>query len=232
MNANISVLQLNKLKSEFKAHLHDGHPEWTDNTISMIGLDAFFALNNSVGIDFWANLVSDELLLSARDRIFEYLESTQTSGNSNERANGCLSAMRYLKQFLDAKHPTLANDWSGKVISDVYLKSDFQAWMKKQKQSNGDSYSPNTINAYTTALKNLTVKLELGDAVYSDLFFYTSLEEFKIAHANILGAPKLAAVEQANGNKAYSSGLVMYERFLKALGEPSAWIFQGNPKIL
>ncbi len=230
MSASISVVQLNNLRNEFKSHLRNTHPEWTDSTLSTIGSDAFFALNNNVGVDFWSSLIDEESLISARNKIRDYLENARSSGRPDERADGYLSALRHLKQFLDTTYPTLATDWSGKTISDVYLKSDFQAWMKKQRKSNGESYSPNTINAYTTALKNATGRLGLGNSVYPDLFYYSSTEEFEVAHSIILDAPNFEEVDIAAGNKAYSNGMVIYARFLKELGEPSAWIFQGNPK--
>lgn len=230
MNANISIVQLNNLRSEYKAYLRIAHSDWSDSALSAIGADAFFALHNNVGVDFWASLVDEESLLAARDKIRDYLTTAKASGNAEERADGYLSALRHLKQFLDEKHPTLASDWSGKTISDVNLKADFQSWMKKQKKSTGDRYSSNTINAYTTALKNATGKLGLGDVVYSDLFYYTSLDDFAAARKLILAADQFDEVNQAAGNKAYSNGMVMYEQFLKELGEPSAWIFQGNPK--
>ncbi|MDR3296308.1 MAG: hypothetical protein LBT26_10870 [Clostridiales Family XIII bacterium] len=205
MNANISVIQLNSLRSEFKAYLRSTYPEWNDSTVSTIGSDAFFALNNNVGVDFWASLVDEESLIAARDKIRDYLESEKGSGRADERADGYLSALRQLKQFLDAKHPTLATEWSGKAISDVNLKADFQAWMKKQKKSDGESYSPNTINNYTTALKNATARLGLDDSVYTDLFYYTSENEFEAAHKTILAAPNFEEVDTAASNKAYSS---------------------------
>lgn len=230
MSASISVVQLNNLRNEFKTYLRNTHPEWIDSTVSTIGSDAFFALNNNVGVDFWSSLIDEEALLAARDKIRDYLESAKSSGRADDRADGYLSALRHLRQFLDIKHPTLASDWSGKVISDVYLKADFQVWMKKQKKANGESYSPNTINAYTTALKNATARLGLDDSVHTDLFYYTSTEEFDAAHDAILAAPNFEAVDLAAGNKAYSNGMAIYARFLKEIGEPSAWIFQGNPK--
>lgn len=230
MTDSISVEQLNSLRNEFKTYLRENHPDWSESTVSTIGSDAFFALNNNVGIDFWASLVSEESLLIARDKIRDYLAGTKGSGRSDERADGYLSALRHLKSFLDSNHPTLATDWSEKVISNVNLKSDFQAWMKKQKKANGEVYSSNTINAYTTALKNSTSKLSLVDPVYSDLFYYTSVDDFDIAQGIIEAAPNFQEVDAAAGNKAYSSGMVLYRRFLKELGEPSAWIFQGNPK--
>ena len=230
MDATIGVEQLNNLKGEFKTYLREMNPQWSESTVSTVGSDAFFALNNNVGADFWASLISEEAMLSARDKISDYLASAKGADNSDERANGYLTALRQLKAFLDDKHPSLPTDWSGKSISNVNLRSDFQEWMKKQKKSNGESYSPNTINAYTTALKNTTAKLELGDAVLSNLFFYASVDEFETARKTILAAPNFEAVDAAAGNKAYSNGIVMYARFLKELGEPSAWIFQGNPK--
>jgi len=227
MNTTIGVEQLNNLRNEFKAYLREVNPQWNDTTISTINSDAFFALNNNVGVDFWASLINEESLLAIRDKIRDYLAGTK---GSNERVSGYLSALRQLKAFLDSKHPDLPAEWSGKVISDVNIKSAFQAWMKKQKKTDGESYSPNTINAYTTALKNATLKLELGDSVNSDLFFYISLGEFEVACQTILAAPNFEKVDTAAGNKSYSNGMLMYARFLKELGEPSAWIFQGNPK--
>lgn len=226
----ISVAQLNSLRSEFKMYLRENHPEWSDSTVSTIGSDAFFALNNNVGIDFWASLVSEETLLTARDKIRDYLVSTKGSERSDERADGYLSALRHLKSFLDSKHPSLATDWSGKVISDINLKSEFQAWMKKQKKASGEPYNLNTINAYTTALKNATAKLRLTEPICTDLFYYTSVDDFDNAQGIIEAAPNFEEVDAAAGNKAYSSGMVLYRRFLKELGEPSTWIFQGNPK--
>lgn len=230
MNVTIGVEELNRLKSEFKAYLREMNPNWNDSSVSTVASDAFFVLNNNVGIDFWASLIDEESMLAARDKIRDYLATTKASGRSDERADGYLSALRQLKGFLDAKHPKLPSEWKGKSISDVNLKSDFQAWMKKQKKSNGESYSANTITAYTTQLKNATVRLGLGSAVFSDLFFYTSYDEFETARQTILSAPNFEDVDAAAGNKAYSNGMVHYARFLKELGEPSAWIFQGNPK--
>lgn len=230
MNAAIGVEQLNKLKVEFKAYLREANPHLKDATVSTIGSDAFFALNNNVGMDFWASLVSEEALLVVRDKIRDYLAGAKGTENADERANGYLSALRQLKTFIDAKHPNLPAEWRGKSVSDVNLQSDFQAWMKRQKKANGESYSPNTINAYTTALKNATAKLGLGDAVLTNLFFYTTEDEFEVAHNEILAAPNFEEVDATAGNRSYSNGMVMYARFLKELGEPSAWIFQGNPK--
>lgn len=230
MSATIGVEQLNKLKGEFKVYLRETNPNWDDATVSAISSDAFFALNNNVGVDFWAGLVSEEALLIVRDKIRDYLVSAKGAGNADERAEGYLAALKQLKAFLNMKHPTLPAEWSGKSVSNLNLRQNFKTWMKKQKKTNGESYRPNTINVYTTALKNATAKLGLGDTVLSDLFFYTTADEFEVAYKAILAAPNFDDIDAKAGNKAYSNGLVMYARFLKELGEPSAWIFQGNPK--
>ncbi len=229
MSAAIGIEELNNLRNEFRAYLRETNQDWNDLTLSTTASDAFFALTNNVGIDFWASLVNEESMLSAHDEIRDYLAS---KGNDrlDERANGYLSAMRQLKGFIDAKHPNLLTEWKGKSISDLNLKSEFQAWMKTQKKSNGESYSINTISQYASRLKNATAQLELGSAVYSDLFAYTSYDEFEIARKKIIAAPNFEEVDISAGNKAYSNGMVQYARFLKELGEPSAWIFQGNPK--
>jgi hypothetical protein len=230
MSTSIGIGQLNNLRAEFKAYLREINPHWGEKSISTIGSDAFFALNNSVGVDFWSSLVDEESLLAARDKMRDFLTSSTGSEGAEERANGYLSALRQLKAFLDAKHPGLPKEWGGKTVSDVNLRSDFQAWMKRQKKINGESYSPNTINAYSTALKNAAAKLGMGDAVFSDLFFYTSVEEFRAARQMILAAPNFTEIDATADDKAYSNGMAMYARFLAEIGEPSAWIFQGNPK--
>jgi len=122
MNKSISVEQLSLLRKEFKAYLRGNNPSWRDSTVSTIGSDAFFALNNNVGIDFWASLVSEEMLMIARDKIRDYLASARGSSKSAERAAGYLIALRHFKSFLDSKYPTLATDWSGTAIRSVPLK--------------------------------------------------------------------------------------------------------------
>ncbi|MDL2274549.1 EVE domain-containing protein [Desulfosarcina sp. OttesenSCG-928-G10] len=240
MNVTISEkAQIESLRDEFKAWLHETYPNLSDGTIHTYGRDAFSALNKNKRIDFWASLVAEKSLETAREKLRNYLEREKLAARVDKDAEAMhqspsfpqyLIAVRYLKQFLDARHPTLAADWSGKTISSVNLKADFQAWMKNQKQPNGKSYSLGTIKAYTRALENATVRLELGDTVYTDLFYYTSADEFDVAQKIIRAAPGFAGIDVDAGNKAYANGMEMYARFLKELGEPSAWIFQGNPK--
>jgi len=209
MNASIGVGQFNKLKNEFKIYLRESNPNWSESFVSTICSDAFFALNNNVGVDFWASLVSEETLLLARDKIRDFLSSAKDADNLSEQADHYLASLRQLQIFLSKNHPSLPSEWSGKSVNDVNLRSDFQVWMKKQKKPNGEKYSPNTVNAYTTALKNATGKLNLSGPVNSDLFSYSSIDDFENAQKIILAAPNFNDVDISAGNKAYSNGMTM-----------------------
>lgn len=231
MSIDIGVEQLNKLKVEFQTYLSEKNPNWNDKQISTIVSEAFFALNYQVGIDFWSSLISEESLLTTRDKIYRFLSSTQEVDNVEEQTSKYFSSLRQLKTFLDEKHPHLPVEWSNKAISTINLQSEFKGWMKKQKKPNGESYSSNTINVYVNALKNATAKLGLSDAVYANLFSYTLADEFEAAYKLIVATPNFGEIDAQAGNKAYSNSMAFYARFLKELGEPSVWIFQGNPKF-
>lgn len=116
------------------------------------------------------------------------------------------------------------------MLKDNYMKKEFQTWLGHQKKSNGESYKPATINAYTNAIKNATMNLELNEDVFTDLFWYTDFRDFEKAHKLILNAPNFNNVDISAGNRAYSNGMILYGRFLKELNQPACWIFQGNPK--
>lgn len=230
MDPTISIQQIEKLRREFRAYLSAAHPGWSENTVSLHSSDSFYAFNNNVGLDFWSCFTSDAALLEARDIIRDFLTIKKQSDRANERADAYFASMKHLKSFLDEKHPNLAKEWSGKAVSDTYLKTAFQNWMRNQKKSNGEPYKPGTITAYTNALKNATTKLNLGDATQIDLFYYTTSEAFEDVYNIITSAPNFNEVDLAAGNKAYSNGMILYNKFLKEMSEPAYWIFQGNPK--
>lgn len=230
MSAIIALPQYQKLREEFRTYLREQNTAWSEKTVDTTFSDAFYGLNNNIGVDFWASLVSEEGMLPVRDKIRDYLIATKDSKNPESRANGYFTAIRHLKTFLDEKHPALPGEWSGKAISNANLRSDFRTWMRRRKKADGSSYSSNTINTYSTVLKTGVSKLDLGEEVFSDLFHYTSTKEFDEARKKILNAPDFPAVEAAAGNNAFSNGMKLYEQFLQDLGEPRCWIFQGNPE--
>lgn len=230
MDSTISTLQLQNLRNEFGEYLRAKHPDWQESTVSTVVLDAFFALRNDVGIDFWESLASEEGLSLAHVAIRDYFAGEERSGHAEERANGCASGMRELKAFLDERHPALAGEWTGKTVSDAYLKAEFRAWMHWQRKAGGEHYSPATINSYVSALKNSVAKLHLEDEISSDLFYYTTPNEFEEVRKRILADPKLHEVGAAAGNEAFSNAMNLYARFLQERGQPACWIFQSNPK--
>jgi hypothetical protein len=116
MNSNYSKKQLKDLRNEFEAYLRENHTHWSDRTVSTHASDAFFALNNNVGVDFWASLVSEESMLNAGEKIEKFLKNTNRSGDPKIRAKGYFRDLCLLKTFLDLEHPTLATDWSKKTV--------------------------------------------------------------------------------------------------------------------
>ena len=230
MESVISLDQVQELRKEFKIYLREKYPKWSISNLEMNYSDSFYVFNNDVGIDFWACFKSEETMLAAKDKIRDYLLAHRKSSNAIERANGYYNSMKHFKAFLDEKHPSLALEWSDKAVSNTYMKTAFQRWMRSQKKSNGEPYKEGTIVAYSYALQNSTSKLNLNEDVQADLFNYSEVDEFEKAYQKILYAPDFEKVDTMAGNKAYSNGLVLFERFLKELEEPACWIFQGNPK--
>ena len=151
--------QVEQLRKEFRSYLVETHPNWSDNTVSLHYSDAFFAYNNNVGIDFWTCFIDDETLKNARNKIRDFLISEKQSDRAEERADGYLVSMKYLKTFLDERHKSIPKDLHDKTKGSSYLKNAFQDWMHRQKQSNGEPYKQSSISAYITALKNDTAKL-------------------------------------------------------------------------
>ena len=74
MSATIGIEELHRLKNEFRIYLREANPNWSDSTVSTIASDAFFALNNSVGIDFWASLIDEESILAVREEYSRLLD--------------------------------------------------------------------------------------------------------------------------------------------------------------
>ena len=154
MDETISIRQIEKLRREYKDYLSSINPSWSEPTVATYASDSFYALNNNIGIDFWSCFIDDVSMLEARNKISDFLRQEKKSDHADERANNYQEAMKHLKKFLDEKHPLLAQEWSGKAVNNTNLKSDFRKWMHKQKKSNGEPYSANTITTYTNTLKN------------------------------------------------------------------------------
>ena len=56
---------------------------------------------------------------------------------------------------------------------------------------------------------SIRAKLKLTDSICTDLFYYTSVDEFDTVRGIIEAAPNFEEVVAAAGTKAYSSGMVL-----------------------
>lgn len=175
--------------------------------------------------NFWTSLISEQSISVLIENLQKHFE------NDSRRISGYIKSVKLLKEFLDKKHDSLAMDWSGKIVSSLYLKSEFKEWMQKLKKVDGNNYSGNTINAYISALKNSTAKLALTQMnIVTDLFFYSEPDEFRLVYEIILSAPNLTDINKSARNGAYTTALPLYLEFLQNNAKASIWIFQGNPK--
>lgn len=95
-----------------------------------------------------------------------------------------------------------------------YLKIEFEQWLKNVKQSNGQSYRKETINNYIGVIKNYCKKLEGLNIENTDLFFVDNIHDFNRIHAQILAHKDFNDVNLAY-HRAFSSGLLIYKRFLE-----------------
>lgn len=91
------------LRDEFRNYIRQQHPEWAVSTVDMHTSDAYFLINNAVGISLTEALVNEEALLLARDKIRDYLRDVNNVGNPETGANGYLRTLRMFKEFLVKK---------------------------------------------------------------------------------------------------------------------------------
>lgn len=115
MNDKISAKQIKDLSNEFKTYLSETNSNLSKITVSTYSNDAFFALNNNVGVDFWASLISEESMSYVQEKIEKFLTNTNKGGNPKTRAKRYFRDLSFFKAFLDLKHPTLAAEWSKKT---------------------------------------------------------------------------------------------------------------------
>lgn len=98
-----------------------------------------------------------------------------------------------------------------------FMKELFKKWIEKQKKEDGSPYSTNTINSYISALKLSPSKLEIEPEYKKSIFLYVNSDEYQEAKDKILSASNFESVNQAAGNKAFSCGMILYEKFLNGI---------------
>ena len=97
----------------------------------------------------------------------------------------------------------------------AYLKNEFEIWLKQSTRNNGEPYSTETVNNYIGVIKNYCKKLNNLSIDNSDLFYVDNIAEFEKIHSEILNHPDFEKVNQSY-HRAFSSGLLVYKRFLQA----------------
>lgn len=204
MSDFIEVEELRKLKREFKNYLSDLRKEnrdWNDSTVSTYASDAFFALNNNVGVDFWASLTSENALVAVRDKIRDFLKNSNEAANAEERADRYLAELKLLKAFLDAKHPNLASEWSEKAVGNAGLKSNPKTWIFQGNPKRYDVVDAvENLDKMTWAVTQYENQIRKGDKAY---IWQSGPDSGIIASGIILCDPE---TKQPNLNDPYARG--------------------------
>ena len=97
----------------------------------------------------------------------------------------------------------------------AYLKNEFETWLKQATRNNGEPYSTETVNNYISVIKNYCKKLNNLSIDNSDLFYVDNIADFEKIHKEILNHSDFEKVNQSY-HRAFSSGLLVYKRFLQA----------------
>ena len=97
----------------------------------------------------------------------------------------------------------------------AYLKNEFETWLKQTTRNNGEPYSAETVNNYISVIKNYCKKLNNLSIDNSDLFYVDNIADFEKIHREILNHSDFEKVNQSY-HRAFSSGLLVYKRFLQA----------------
>ena len=91
--------QLDSLRDSFRYYLKG--KGYNENTIKTIGTDSFYLLRKEGAEVFWSVMMSDDFENTARAAMIKSL-SLHSKGNPQSLANGYLSSMRRLREFLNS----------------------------------------------------------------------------------------------------------------------------------
>lgn len=104
-------------------------------------------------------------------------------------------------------------------------KIEFKEWMNSQIKGNGESYTPNTIESYCSALNSKPKKLKgIEDKYKESIFSYEDVVEFEKLIPILKSAVNFEEVNEST-NKAFSNAIVKYKEFLSDinLGHDGKW---------
>lgn len=102
--------------------------------------------------------------------------------------------------------------YEGKSVKDyssaINNEPLFKIWLADLKKSNGERYSVNTINQYTSAIKAATLEFNFN------FYGISCVEEFDDKVPVIREMPNFVEFDKSRGNGALSASLILYREFL------------------
>ena len=109
------------------------------------------------------------------------------------------------------------------------LQVEFEKWLPKQSKTRGDGhYTEKVVPGHVDAIRNVLKRLNFSDISETDLFLYTSLDDFWVIYQRIINSDNFTVLARQVGH--YKKPLELYAEFMKDYFQVKTWIFQGNPK--
>jgi 5-methylcytosine-specific restriction enzyme B len=99
-------------------------------------------------------------------------------------------------------------------MEGIYLKDEFEHWLRKEIQPNGQPYSKHTKKGYIYALQKAASELENLNLPQTDLFTFSSLDEFIQVENQIRDHADFKKVNKKYGKGQLSAGMIKYNEFL------------------
>ena len=88
--------KIKSLKTEYKKHLAEQHPEWAESSVSTHVSDAFYIWNNSVLPGFWKVFISEETMGNAEAALLQHFRDDVKSPNYEQRTKGYFKDLQML----------------------------------------------------------------------------------------------------------------------------------------
>lgn len=141
-----------------------------------------------------------------------YIEKNLTS---NRRWSSALE--QYKKFLMDVgqfEHGENMNNMDINIKKITYLKDEFDDWMSKQIQNNGEPYSLHTQRGYIYALQKACSEIKKLSLENSDLFNIISYDEFVNIEEKVRSNNDFERVNKKFGKGQLSAGMLKYKEFL------------------
>lgn len=94
-------------------------------------------------------------------------------------------------------------------------KKNYTDWLRRQRKSNGQPYSENTIHSYVSALTTAPARLSGVSLETTNVFEMDSVSEYAQLRSKMEQAQNFNEINEKAGNRAFQYSLAYYEEFLK-----------------